>query len=656
MMNILATLRERFRPALSSLVDSGDDLLDLIRPAQDPRFGDYQANLAMPLGKRLKQPPRDVALQLVARLQLDDLCEPPEVAGPGFINLRLRDGWLSQRLAQATRDPRLNIARVSAPRTFVVDYSSPNVAKAMHVGHIRSTVIGDAISRTLRFLGHQVITDNHLGDWGTQFGMIIYGYKHFVDPDGYRAHPVQELGRLYKLVQQLIDYHNAVDACAECERKLEHQQAHLVAQQAQHRAHPEDQKLGKSLRELEHQIAETCSARDALQAKVRAVEQDPLLQELARRHADIDRAVLEETARLHAGDAENRELWQSFLPQCKEDIRRIYERIDIQFDHELGESFYHDRLAAVVEDFAARGLAQESDGAQCVFLPGYDAPMLIRKKDGAFLYATTDLATIAYRMETWHPDAILYVVDHRQSEHFGKLFAAARLWGYEQVELRHISFGTVLGEDGRPYRTRSGDVVGLEGLLDEAIRRAHEVVAANDDSKPGGPELTVEQRQAIARAVGHAALKYADLSHNRTSDYVFSYDKMVALEGNTATYMQYSYARTQSIFQRGNIDVAALRAAEHKILLLESAERDLALELVQFGDALDKSLEDYRPNILTAYLYSLATKFSRFYQQCDVLRAESEELRNSRLVLCDLAGRTIRQGLALLGIGVVDKM
>ena len=282
--------------------------------------------------------------------------------------------------------------------------------------------------------------------------------------------------------------------------------------------------------------------------------------------------------------------------------------------------------------------------------------MIIRKQDGAFLYATTDLATIQYRMETWHPDAILYVVDHRQSEHFGKLFAAARLWGYDQVELRHISFGTVLGEDGRPYRTRSGDVVGLEGLLDEAIRRAYAVVAANDDSKPGGPELSAEQRQAIARAVGHAALKYADLSHNRTSDYVFSYDKMVALEGNTATYMQYSYARTQSIFQRGNIDVDALRAAEHGIMLTESAERDLALELVQFGDALDKSLEDYRPNVLTAYLFSLATKFSRFYQQCDVLRAESEAVRDSRLVLCDLTGRTIKQGLALLGIGVVDKM
>ncbi|MHB8972678.1 MAG: arginine--tRNA ligase [Pirellulaceae bacterium] len=655
-MNILATLRERFRPALLSLVDPVDDLLDLIRPAQDPRFGDYQANLAMPLGKRLQQPPREVAQQVVARLQVDDLCEPPTVAGPGFINLRLRDGWLSDQVRQIARDPRLGIARVTSPRTFVVDYSSPNVAKAMHVGHIRSTAIGDAIYRTLQFLGHHAISDNHLGDWGTQFGMIIYGYKHLVDNARYSAHPVQELGRVYKLVQQLIDYRAAVHELPECERRLEQQQAQRAAEQAAHRAKPQDKSLGKSLRDMESQIAETRVKCDELRGKIAVVENDPGLSELARQHTDIDRAVLEETARLHAGDPANRELWERFLPQCKQDIRRIYDRIDVRFDHELGESFYHDRLAAVVQDFAARGLARESDGAQCVFLPDYDAPMIIRKKDGAFLYATTDLATIAYRMETWHPDAILYVVDHRQSEHFGKLFAAARLWGCEQVELRHISFGTVLGEDGRPYRTRSGDVVGLEGLLDEAVRRAEAVVAANDDSKPGGPELSTEQRRAIAQTVGHAAIKYADLSHNRTSDYVFSYDKMVALDGNTATYMQYSYARTQSIFQRGNIDVAALRASEPEVALTESAERDLAVELIQFGDALDKSLEDYRPNILTTYLYSLATKFSRFYQQCDVLRAETDSLRNSRLVLCDVTGRTIKQGLALLGIGVVDKM
>jgi len=655
-MNILSTLRERFRPALLALVDSADDLLDLIRPAQDPQFGDYQANVAMPLGTRLKMPPRDVAQRIVAGLDVSDLCEPPQVAGPGFINLRLQNGWLVERLQQAAADPRLGVARTAQPRTIVVDYSSPNVAKAMHVGHIRSTVIGDAIYRTLQFVGHRVISDNHLGDWGTQFGMIMYGYKHFVDTEAYRAHPVRELGRLYKLVRQLIDYHEAVRQLPARQQQREAQQAALAALRAAQHAAPKDKARSKELRAAQLQASETEAECAALSAQVAAVESSPQLRELAGRHTGIERAVLDETAKLHAGDPENLALWHQFLPLCKEDMRAIYDRLEIRFDHELGESFYHDRLAAVVEDLVARGLARTSDGAQCVFLPGYDAPMIIRKQDGAFLYATTDLATIQYRMEHWHPDEILYVVDHRQSEHFGKLFAAARSWGYDRVDLKHISFGTVLGEDGRPYRTRSGEVVGLEGLLDESIRRALGVVAANDDSKPGGPELSAAQREAIARTVGHAALKYADLSHNRTSDYVFSYDKMVALEGNTATYMQYSYARTQSIFQRGQVQVDALRAAAHPLVLQEGAERDLALELVQFGDAVEKSLEDYRPNVLTTYLFSLATKFSRFYQQCDVLRAESEELRNSRLVLCDLAGRTIRQGLALLGIGVVDKM
>jgi arginyl-tRNA synthetase len=659
-MNILATLRERFCPPLSALVndDSTASLLELIQPAQDSRFGDYQANVAMPLGKRLGRPPREIATELVAGLDVSDLCDPPEIAGPGFINLRLQNSWLADQVCLAASDSRLGVAQVSSPRTFVVDYSSPNVAKAMHVGHIRSTVIGDAIYRTLEFLGHRVISDNHLGDWGTQFGMIIYGYKHLADPEAFRHHPVRELGRLYKLVQQLIDYHDSVRELPRCERKLAEQRAQWesACRSASTGGKAPDKKAAKALRDQENQMAETADRCAELRGKMSAVEQDPLRLELARQHARIDQAVLEETARLHAGDAENLDLWHRFLPLCKQDMRRIYERFDVRFDHELGESFYHDRLQAVVDDFTARRLACESDGAQCIFLPDYESPMLIRKKDGAFLYATTDLATIQYRMETWHPDAILYVVDHRQSEHFGKLFAAARLWGFEQVELRHISFGTVLGEDGRPYRTRSGDVVGLEGLLDESIRRALAVVSANDDAKPSGPELDDDQRQRIARTVGHAALKYADLSHNRTSDYVFSYDKMVALEGNTATYMQYSYARTRSIFQRGNVDVVALRAAQPPVHLHEPVERELAVELVQFGDALDKSLEDFRPNVLTNYLYSLATKFSRFYQQCDVLRAESEAVRNSRLVLCDVTGRTIERGLALLGIGVVEKM
>ncbi len=655
-MNILATLRDRFRPTLESLTDSPDQLLDMIRPAQDSRFGDYQANFAMPLGKQLKRPPRDIASEIVAAVQLDDLCAPLEVAGPGFINLRLKEDWLLEQLAQTVPDARLAIAQVPEPRTYVVDYSSPNVAKAMHVGHIRSTVIGDSLCRTLRFVGHHVISDNHLGDWGTQFGMIIYGYKHFVDEAEYAEHPVRELGRLYKLVHQLVEYRNAIKQLPERERRLGEKQAELAACEAQRQANPQDKKLKKVARDLRNQTSELHEKCEELLGKIAAIDGDTVLAELAEQHADIDQAVLKETAKLHADDDENLALWHKFLPHCKKDIQRIYERIDIRFDYELGESFYHDRLQGIVTELANRHLARESDGAECVFLDGFDTPMIIRKKDGAFLYATTDLATIQYRIETWHPDAILYVVDHRQSEHFAKLFTCARLLGYADVELRHISFGTVLGKDKRPYRTRSGDVVGLEGLLDEAIRRAYEVVSENDDRKPSGPELDEDQRQAIAREVGHAALKYADLSHNRTSDYEFSYDKMVALEGNTATYMQYSYARTRSIFERGNVDVAALRAKNPKVLLHEPAERDLALELLQLGDALDKMLADYRPNILTAYLFSLATKFSRFYQNCAVLKAQAQETRDSRLLLCDLTGRTIKQGLSLLGIGVVDKM
>lgn len=655
-MNIIATLRERFCPVLAALVDSPEELLEMIRPAQDTRFGDYQANFAMPLGKRLGQAPRAIAEQVVAGVSLEDLCEPLEVAGPGFINMRLKDAWLREQLERAVEDDRMGVEQVTSARTYVIDYSSPNVAKAMHVGHIRSTVIGDALYRTLRFMGHHVISDNHLGDWGTQFGMIIYGYKHFRDDAAYAAHPVRELGRLYKLIHQLIEYREALEQLPERERWLQDRRQELSVNEESQRQRADDKSLKREARELRKQVSEIEEQCQTLRGKIAAVEQDPTLAALAREHADIDQAVLAETARLHAGDAENAALWHKFLPHCKDEIRRLYERIDVRFDHELGESFYHDRLGAVVQQLTERKLAQESNGAMCVFLDGFETPMIVRKKDGAYLYATSDLATIEYRMEAWHPDAILYVVDHRQSEHFNKLFACAQLLGYTDVELRHISFGTVLGEDGRPYRTRSGDTVGLEGLLDEAIRRAYQVVAENDDAKPGGPELGEPQRQSIARVVGHAALKYADLSHNRTSDYVFSYDKMVALEGNTATYMQYSYARTRGIFERGGVAVESLRDGRVPILLEQSAERQLALELLQFGDTLEKMLEDYRPNVLTAYLYSLATKFSQFYEQCAVLKAEREELRNSRLILCDLTGRTIRQGLALLGIGVVDKM
>ena len=334
----------------------------------------------------------------------------------------------------------------------------------------------------------------------------------------------------------------------------------------------------------------------------------------------------------------------------------IYDRLDIRFDYEYGESFYHDQLGDVVDQFRRSNIATESDGAICIFLDGFETPMIIQKRDGAYLYATTDLATIRYRMQTWDPDAILYVVDHRQSEHFEKLFAAATLWGCEDVEFRHVSFGTVMGEDGKPYKTRSGDTVGLQSLLDEAVAKAYGVVSANDDAKPGGAELGDQQRRHIADTVGHAAIKYADLSQNRTSDYVFSFDKMVALEGNTATYMQYSYARTQSIFDKGDVNIQALRSNPVPIILEHPMERALGLQLLELSQALDETVSDYRPNQLTSYLFTTARRFSEFYQQCPVLKADGDSLRNSRLLLCDLTGRTLRLGMQLLGIQGVDKM
>ena len=394
-----------------------------------------------------------------------------------------------------------------------------------------------------------------------------------------------------------------------------------------------------------------------LQALIAPVtESNPELKRLAEKHAGIGAAVLAETAKLHAGDAENLRLWHEVLPPSLAQIDHIYRRLGVTFDHALGESYYHDRLAPIVEELLRRGIAQQSEGAICVFNQGMDTPLIVRKRDGAFLYATTDLATVRYRMETFHPDAILYVVDFRQSDHFLHLFATARRLGYDGVEFQHVSFGTVLGDDGRPFRTRSGDTVGLEGLLDEAVRKAAEIVAANDDAKPNGPELSADQRAQIAEIVGIGALKYADLSQNRTSDYVFSYEKMLAMNGNTATYMQYAYARVRSIFAKGHVDVDALRQSPPPIQLTSPHERALGLELLRFGEALDLAVEDYRPNQLTSYLFDLANRYGTFYEHCHVLNAESEELRTSRLLLCDLTARTLRQGLELLGIQVVDKM
>jgi arginyl-tRNA synthetase len=655
-MNVLALLRERFGRALTGLgIEAADlpALLALVLPSQDAKFGDYQANCAMPLGKQLGKPPREIAAQLVAGLDVAEFCEPPEIAGPGFINLKFKDEWLRAQLAElATDGNRLGVAKAAMPRTFVVDYSSPNVAKPMHVGHIRSTVIGDALYRILKFLGHRTISDNHLGDWGTQFGMIIYGVKHFGDRATIGQKGVEELTRLYKLVNSLIEYQEAL---REKIPAVEQRIADAEKQVADLSDLKDPKKDAKRLRQAEAQVNALRADLAGLRAKIAAVDDDSELSQLAAAHSDIGKQVLLETARLHGGDPTNVELWREILPACLAEIEVMYKRLGVTFDHTLGESFYQDRLRGVVLDLEAKGLARKSEGAVCVFLEGNEVPMIVQKQDGAFLYSTSDLATIQYRMSEWRPDAILYVVDHRQSLHFEQLFAVARLWGYRNVELQHIGFGTVLGDDGRPFKTRSGKSVVLSGLLDEAVERAYTIVSQNDDARPQ-PMLSDADRRNVAERVGIGGIKYADLAHNRTSDYVFNYDKMLATTGNTAAYMQYSYARVRSIFAKGGLDESEIRNPKSEIVLGTPQERALAMALLQFSETLDRVVADYRPNSLTAYLFELATRFSDFFQNCPVLQAETDELKTSRLLLCDLTSRTIKLGLNLLGIDVVERM
>jgi arginyl-tRNA synthetase len=609
-VNLRSALRQAFRFALEGL--AADDvvavpaaeiagLVEQVRETADAKFGDYSGTMAMALAKRAGKKPRDVALEIIKRLitapGYADLFEPPgDPVGPGFINVRVKDDALAAVVSRAVADDRLGVAAVEHPQTVVVDFSSPNVAKPMHVGHIRSTVIGDAIARILRFRGHRVITDNHLGDWGTQFGMILWGWKHCRNDAAFAADPTAELGRLYRLVRKVAD------------------------------------------------------------AKPEELAVDPTAATLAAEHPDAAREVLAETAKLHEGDAENRALWERFMPVCRGEIERIYARLQVTFDHTLGESFFQPMLAATVDDLVAKGLARESRGAIGVFLGGEDdPPLLIRKADGAFLYATTDLATIQWRLENWEPDRILYVVDHRQSQHFEQVFEAARRWGVDgvaDVDLVHVAFGTVLGEDGKPFKTRAGDTVGLEALLDEGVERAAAVVGSGEEGRAG---MSAEDRRHVAETVGIGAIKYADLSQNRTTDYVFSFDKMLQLTGNTAAYMQYAVARVEGIFTKGGIDRGQLRRACHGVLLSDPKERALALELLRFGEALEDVEADSRPNVLTAWLYDLAGCYSTFYDSLSVLKAEGAE-RDSRLALCDLTGRVLRRGLDLLGIGTVEKM
>jgi arginyl-tRNA synthetase len=500
----------------------------------------------------------------------------------------------------------------------VIDYSSPNVAKPLHVGHLRSTIIGDALTRLLRFLGHAVVTDNHLGDWGTQFGMLIYGYRNFLDRDAYAKDPLRELARIYKVVRDLI---------AEEERGLEI---------AEHMFSPEDVK-GARL-----PVEEQCQR---------------------------------ETASLHAGDPENLSLWREFMPACLAGLHETYRRLGtLPFDHEHGESFYNPMLQAVVEDMLTKGIAFPSEGAIVIPNPKGNVPppekdrkkqkeepaAIIRKTDGAFTYTTSDLATIQYRVAHYGPGVILYVVDSRQALHFRTLFAQARRWGYTAVHLEHVSFGSVLGADGKPLKTREGAPDELLPLLDDAIELARRSYQASFEMRRefghDVSELSAEVVQDIAEAIGSGAVKYADLSQNRNSDYKYDPEKMLAMDGNTATYMQYAYARCRAIFRKERVDEARFRTTPPAVVIAHPAERALVLRLLNFEEAITTAAAEYLPHYLTEYLWDLAKGMSVFYENCSVLKAETPELRDSRLLLVDLCGRVIRQALDLLGIRTVERM
>jgi arginyl-tRNA synthetase len=640
-MNLLSELRSVFAPALSVITPDPakvPDYLGMVKPPGDPKNGDYQANFAMPLGKALGKKPQEVAAEIVAKLPKSDLLDSATVAGPGFINLKLSDAWIAKQVQQIAADERLGVAKAAQPKTFVIDYSAPNVAKPLHVGHLRSTIIGDALVRILRFLGHTAIGDNHLGDWGTQFGMLIYGYRTFLNKEAYKADPVRELARLYVLVRNVA---GTVDILSNAFTNFR--------DQAAFDANP---------------VAELTRLYVNGLKRAKSDDEDDDERKGPPFPNPVADAYRTETAKLHAGDAENLKLWKEFMPPCMDEIQKVYTQLEIlPIDHALGESFYQPMLGGIVEDLQAKGVSEAGDGGSVIIRFGENNVALIRKRDGAFTYTTTDLATVKYRVETWKPDAVLYVVDFRQGQHFKNLFTAAAKWGYGGVEFTHVSFGSVLGKDGKPLKTRDGGVTELSVLLDRAVELGghlfeltHWQRAAMGHDVPKWDEISDAEKQEIARAVGIGAVKYADLSQSRTSDYKFDFDKMLATNGNTATYMQYAYARCRAIVRKGNVSEASFRTAPPPVLLTHPAERALAVQLLKFEEVLCNTAAEYLPHYVTQYLWDVAKAFSGFFEGCPVLTAPSEELKQSRLLLVDLTGRVIRTALGLLGIRTVERM
>jgi len=585
MKSTLAQLTARFDQAL--IAAFGPDLAGtdpMLVPTSNPKFGDYQANLAMSLAKPLQENPRAIATQIVAKLDLSDLCEPSEIAGPGFINLRFKTQYLEDQLRAMQADPCLGVAPVAHPQTVIVDFSSPNIAKEMHVGHLRSTIIGDSLARVQEFMGHQVLRLNHVGDWGTQFGMLITHLKDAC-PEALTPGAAVDIGDLVTFYKQ-----------------------------AKQRFDTDDDFKTRS------------------------------------REAVVD---------LQSGEATATTAWKALCEQSRQAFQTLYDRLDITIQ-ERGESFYNPLLADVVQDLDSLGLLVENQGARVVFADGFTnkdgdpLPLIIQKTDGGYNYATTDLAAIRYRTQQDGAERVLYVVDAGQGNHFAQVFqvAAKAGWIPSNVELTHVPFGVVQGEDGKKFKTRSGDTVRLKDLLDEAVSRARIDLETR---------LQTEQRaetedfiQDAAEAVGIGSVKYADLSQNRTSNYIFSFDKMLALQGNTAPYMLYAYVRVQGISRKGDIDFAHL-PAEARIYLADDTEFALARHLLQLDEVIGEVAQDLYPNRLCQYLFELSQKFNQFYDRCSVLQA-AEPQRTSRLLLCDLTAKTLKLGLSLLGIRVLERM
>jgi len=603
MKTVKDVLEERISEAMKQYAPGAGIYPAIVRTSTDPGFGDYQANGVMALAKKLKTDPRKLAEEVVNNLDVDDICEKPEVAGPGFINLRLKADFVADRLLETNADPqnRLGIEKTVEPKTIVVDFSGPNIAKQMHVGHLRSTIIGDCICRTLEFLGHKIICQNHIGDWGMPMGMVVCAAVHSVGSIDY-----------------LTDREGRVSS-------------DIV------------RSTFASLDDLERSYKEMSDR----------VEKDS-------RAAEEVRGII---SGLQRGERFPTELWKLAKKITLETCYDLYTRLNINLNekHTRGESFYKDKLKAIVEQLLKRNLAKESDGAVCVFPEGFKnkegepLPLIVQKSDGAFLYATTDLAAIRYRVGELGAEKIVYVTDARQSLHFQMVFAVARMagWAKDKTELVHVTFGSVLGEKGTPLKTRSGENVKLKDLLDEAVERAKAIVEEKN------PDLPPDKKAEIAKAVGIGAVKYADYSNNRTSDYIFSFDKMLAMDGNTAPYMQYAYARIKSIERMAKtkaVNIEKELSGLKKLNLNEPAELDLAKYLIRYGEAIEAAAADYRPNYLTGYLYELAQKFSAFYTNCPVLDAGPDK-RPTRLLLCDLTARVIKHGLSeLLGIKVVEQM